>query len=105
MKKIKKILISLIMISFVYSCNSLSDAGKVLRNEKITNQDEFLVKKKEPLSLPPDYDTLPKPGSSNTSKNIDSNKIEKMLKTKDEEASSSSSSSSLEDSVLKQIRN
>ena len=34
MQKIKKILISLIMISFVYSWNSLSDAGKVLRNEK-----------------------------------------------------------------------
>jgi hypothetical protein len=32
------------------------DAGKVLRNEKIKTTDEFLVKKKEPLVLPPDYE-------------------------------------------------
>ena len=28
------------------SCNSLSEAGKVLRNEKVNTNDEFLVKKK-----------------------------------------------------------
>ena len=31
------------------------DARKVLRNEKIKTTDEFLVKKREPLVLPPDY--------------------------------------------------
>ena len=45
------------------SCASMEDVGKVLRNEKIKTTDEFLVKKKEPLILPPDYDKMPEPGS------------------------------------------
>ena len=36
----------------------LSDAERVLRNEKKNTTDEFLVKKKKPLTLPPEYDTL-----------------------------------------------
>ena len=41
----------------------MDDASKVLRNEKIKTTDEFLVKKREPLVLPPDYRTIPEPGS------------------------------------------
>ena len=39
-----KLLVFLLFI--LVSCKSLKDAGKVLRNEKITTTDEFLVKKK-----------------------------------------------------------
>ena len=59
MKKIYFLFFTLIL----YSCTSLEDAGKVLRNEKIKTTDEFLIKKKEPLVLPPDYNEIPKPGS------------------------------------------
>ena len=48
----------------LYSCGTMSEAGKVLRNEKIKTTDEFLVKKRQPLVLPPDYDTLPTPGTT-----------------------------------------
>ena len=34
-----------------------------LRNEKINSTDEFLVKKKDPLILPPDFDKIPTPGA------------------------------------------
>lgn len=57
MKKITYILL-LIIIS---SCSSLNEAGKVIRNEKISTTDEFLVKKKDPLIMPPNYDEIPKP--------------------------------------------
>ena len=52
----------------------MSDAGKVLRNEKINNSDEFLVKEKDPLILPPDYNTLPKPGTIQETQKSDENK-------------------------------
>ena len=52
MKKIYPLLTVLILLT---SCTSLSDAGKVLRNEKIKTTDEFLVKKRKPLVLPTDY--------------------------------------------------
>ena len=36
----------LVLISFLLvSCSGVSDAGKVLRNEKVKTTDEFLVKK------------------------------------------------------------
>ena len=57
----KLVLLALILITT--SCGSMSEVGKIMRNEKITNTDEFLVKKKEPLTLPPDFAEIPEPGS------------------------------------------
>ena len=42
---------------------SFKEAGKMLRNEKIITTDEFLVEKKQPLVLPPNYEKIPEPGS------------------------------------------
>ena len=53
----------------------MKEAGQVLRNEKIKTNDEFLVKKKQPLILPPDYDKIPAPGSSSINQNNDKDKI------------------------------
>jgi hypothetical protein len=104
MKKIKTILLYFILISFLHSCGGASDAAKVLKNEKITNTDEFLVKKRDPLILPPEYNTLPKPNSVKKSKKIDDNKINKILKFPDEKISTTKGSSSVEDSIMKNIR-
>ena len=46
------------------SCSSMKEAGQVLRNEKVKTTDEFLVKKKQPLILPPNYEKIPEPGSA-----------------------------------------
>ena len=48
-----------IVILFILSaCTTMEEAGKVLKNEKISTTDEFLVKKRQPLILPPDYDKI-----------------------------------------------
>ena len=104
MKKIKTILLYFILIIFLHSCGGASDAAKVLKNEKITNTDEFLVKKRDPLILPPEYDTLPKPNSAENSKKNDGNKINKILKFPDEQTSTTKGSSSVEESIMKNIR-
>ena len=59
MKKIFLIMSSVLLVS----CQSMGEAKKVLSNEKIKTTDEFLVKKKEPLEIPPDVDEIPTPGS------------------------------------------
>jgi len=100
MKKTHLIIITLI---FLFSCGSLKDAGSVLRNEKTKTTDEFLVKKKDPLILPPNYEKIPEPGSINQKKENESQKIKKILKAPKEE-SSYNKSSSIEDSILKEIR-
>ena len=73
----KVILFITFLMFIVTSCASMQEAGQVLRNEKIKTTDEFLVKKKQPLILPPDYDKIPEPGSSNKTQNNDKDKIRK----------------------------
>jgi hypothetical protein len=58
-----KTLICLSLLFLVWGCGTMSDAGKVLRNEKTNSTDEFLVKKKAPLTLPPDFAEIPAPGA------------------------------------------
>ena len=70
MKKINPLLIALL---FLTSCGGLKEAGKVLRNEKIKTTDEFLVEKRNPLELPPDFKDIPEPGKLSKEKNDDEN--------------------------------
>lgn len=100
MKKFK----FLIFVLFLNACTSVEDAAKVLRNEKIQNTDEFLVEKRKPLVLPPDFSEIPEPGSisSNNNKKKETN-IKEILNV-DEDKTQSSKSSSVEDSILKNIR-
>ena len=97
----KKLFLNIMILFFVYSCGT-SNVGKVLRNEKITNTDEFLVKKRQPLSLPPDYEDLPEPGTHNSDKKNedDINKILKIPKKQSE----TKSSSTVEQSIINEIR-
>ena len=82
-------------------CTSLSDAGKIIRNEKTITNDEFLIKKKSPLTIPPDFDKLPSPKSKVEKKK---NKgISEIFKNMNEEEVTSGASSS-ESSILKQIK-
>ena len=94
----------LLIISFLLvSCGGLKDAGKVLRNEKISNTDEFLVKKRNPLVLPPNYEKIPEPGSIRKKNEDDTDKIKQILKVPQTD-NSIKSSSSVEESILKRIR-
>ena len=45
-----KKLFLLFLTSVLISCSGLNDVGKVMRNEKTTTTDEFLVKKKKAFS-------------------------------------------------------
>ena len=102
MTKINKSIFYIILTLFLYSCSSLSDVGKTLRNEKIRTTDEFLVKKREPLSLPPDYKKLPEPRQDKTAKQESKDKISEILKiTKNQ--STNKKSSSVEQSIINEI--
>ena len=55
MKIIKNILFIITFSSFIYSCE-----GFALK-KKSTSGEEFLIEKKDPLILPPDFSKLPEP--------------------------------------------
>jgi hypothetical protein len=101
-----KLLIFLTALSIILnSCSTLSEANKVLRNEKMRTTDEFLVKKKEPLTQPPNFEKIPEPGSIKNNEESGQNSFEKILKTSQPQSNSKNTkSSSTEESILKQIK-
>ena len=92
------------MFIFLTSCKGLKEN---LSLKKKDNTDEFLVQKKNPLVLPPDYEDLPKPMTkgkiiNNKEKEIDLSKVfNNSEKTNSE--SSPDINQSLEDSIRKKI--
>ena len=104
LKNFKLILILL----FLYSCGSL---GEALQGKKRSDQgDEFLIDKKNPLTMPPDFNKLPEPGEATikSTKDIESDQsnIENLLKKSkiEDDTSSSKQSTSIESSILKKIK-
>ena len=100
----KKINFLIVVIFLLTSCGSLDEASKVLKNEKIKTTDEFLVKKRDPLVLPPDYKEIPLPGSAKNLKKKDNSEIKKILKATKEEKISNEKVSSTENSIIEKIR-
>ena len=104
-----KFLQSLILLSCLFlilnSCGSLGQAGKILRNEKVATTDEFLIKKKDPITQPPDFKTIPEPGTIKNKTVSKENNIKKILKANQGESTSNQNkSSSVEKSILQQIK-
>ena len=99
----KNINLLLIVFFLIVSCSSLSDAKKVLKNEKVRTTDEFLVKKRNPLELPPNFEEVLKPGTKFEKKN-DDEKIKKILNVPKTVNTIKNKSKSTEESILKRIR-
>jgi len=99
----KNINLLLIVFFLIVSCSSLSDAKKVLKNQKVRTTDEFLVKKRNPLELPPNFEEVLKPGTKFEKKN-DDEKIKKILNVPKTVNTIKNKSKSTEESILKRIR-
>ena len=99
----KKFFLMTTILIFTMSCQSVKDG---LTMQKKNNSDEFLIKKKNPLVLPPDYDKLPEPGNSEfKDKKKEINEIELLLKSGVENNSTNSKKKSqVEEMILKEIK-
>ena len=94
-----------ISLLFLCSCQGVKDA---LSGKKYESSDEFLVIKKNPLVLPPNFNELPTPKDVADITQIENieNEIEDLLSSvkNNEEILESSSSSDTEDFVLEKIK-
>ena len=97
----KKIIYILFLLIFIASCGTFDSVKRGLTGQKKDSTDEFLIKKKDPLILPPDFENLPMPDEI-TTESEDISNFEKTLGTSIEETSSSSGS--VEESILKKIQ-
>ena len=84
------------------SCGTIKNG---FSNQKKNNSDEFLVEKKSPLVMPPDYNELPIPNEKKTEKDVKDIKS-LILKSKQDEIKENldKKSSSFESSILKKIK-
>ena len=98
----KKLLMLLITLVFLTSCDSFKRA---ITGEKKKPGSEFMVIKKEPLTLPPDFTDLPEPEEEDVSEEEETVEVKKILKgiTNNTEISTGASEG-LEDSILKKIK-
>ena len=93
-----------VFLSTLLSCQGFKDAGKVLKGEKVRTTDEFLVKKKNPLQLPPNFDEVPEPDTINQDNKNEECDIKKILKVPSQKKVNSKKSSSIEKSILREIQ-
>ena len=93
-------LVSLIFL--LYSCGTIKEG---FTNQKKTSSDEFLVEKKSPLVMPPNFNELPVPKKEVNSNTLEDNKIKEMLKNDDAvDDNSQNINSSFEESLLEKIK-
>tara|TARA_B110000014_G_C19735525_1_gene383886 strand:- start:209 stop:532 length:324 start_codon:yes stop_codon:yes gene_type:complete len=102
----KNLLYILLLVFLTYACNSndLTAVKRGLTGAKDKSADEFLVEKKDPLILPPNYDELPSPDRSIEDVEKISSFEKKLTKTSAFEEEEFLSTESTEDSILKKIR-
>ena len=106
MKTISNILIIFIASLFLFSCSGSLDGFKM--KKKSAAGDEFLIQKKDPLVLPPDFSKLPGPDEEIKEKNDEVSQIEMVFKkdnsNEQENENIKPSDSGLEKSILKKIQ-
>tara|TARA_B100000945_G_C20332242_1_gene573018 strand:- start:730 stop:1032 length:303 start_codon:yes stop_codon:yes gene_type:complete len=93
-----KITFLLLFFAFLCNCSGIREA----MSGKTKTTDEFLVKKKDPLVLPPKYGDLPLPKSKK--EELKEPGLEKMLSSSKRKGSDSKSISNLENMILKELR-
>ena len=97
-----KILILVNLFLILQSCGTIKEG---FSNQKKNSSDEFLVEKKSPLVMPPNFNELPVPKKEVNSNTLEDNKIKEMLNSKDVENDNSQNiGSSFEESLLEKIK-
>ena len=108
MKKLNFIIASVILCLNIAACGTVKEA---FSSQKKDSTDEFLVEKKSPLKLPPNFDDLPYPKSGNIDEDKkEGNKIKKLISKTEEtqdisiNSENDMSGKSLETIVLEKIK-
>ena len=109
MQKILNKIIIIIFFLITACASSWQDVKKGLGGEKRTSTDEFLVRKKEPLVMPPKWKNLPEPGGVMKSDDevreaTDIEELIKLGKNKESSTNYEQGNGSLEESILKKIK-
>ena len=105
MNKLKK----LILLNFILLLASCGTMKSAFENQKKNNTDEFLVEKKSPLVMPPDFDELPLPENINVKQDENKESDIKSLISNTKDSSSENQKNSnqninFENSIIDKIK-
>ena len=104
-----KVFKKLILLSFIYILTSCGTLKEGFKNQKKDSSDEFLVEKKSPLIMPPDYNELPIPNAASNQALSEENSIKNLVTNEEKNTNTSNTNSSestgLEESLLEKIKN
>ena len=104
-----KVFKKLILLSFIYILTSCGTLKEGFKNQKKDSSDEFLVEKKSPLIMPPDYNELPVPNAASNQALSEENSIKNLVTNEEKNTNTSNANSSeskgLEESLLEKIKN
>ena len=101
----KIIYLSSILFLITACADTWSSVKRGLTGQKQNSTDEFLVEKKDPLVLPPNFQDLPVPSDSAIGEETEVSSFEQTLgATTDEDRDESTLSGTTEESILNKIR-
>ncbi len=102
MKKISSILLLVIVFFTFQSCQTVKEG---FTSQKKKSTDEFLVEKKSPLVMPPEFNELPLPKKSeNIEENESRNNIEKLISNNDFTEGSQPQDKNFENLIIEKIK-
>ena len=102
MKKLKFIIFTFTLMLFFQSCSTIKEG---FSSQKKNSTDEFLVEKKSPLVMPPEFNELPEPKILNIKESKNDKKIKELISDKSTSTDNSiSQNENLENSILKKIK-
>ena len=103
--KFYKILIILNLLLFLQACGTIKEG---FSNQKKNSSDEFLVEKKAPLVMQPNYNELPVPKSKKIEKKAEDNAVKNFVKNNGINSAESNKvlevNKNLEESLLEKIK-
>ena len=102
MKKIKSLFLLLFVFLFFQSCATIKEG---FSSQKKKSTDEFLVEKKSPLVVPPEFTELPIPKDNKNTNDTSDSSLKELFSDNEQNLEDSLSNKNLEETLLDKIKN
>ena len=101
MKILSILIFSILTLFLVNGCKSVKETFTLKKKEDV---EQFLIKKKNPLVFPPEYESLPKPKKNDTVVVDDKISLDKIMKNSNSSNNKIIKSKNLEKSILNKVK-
>jgi PBP1b-binding outer membrane lipoprotein LpoB len=104
----KKLILNVILILAFFLLQNCSTIKEGFTSQKKNSVDEFLVEKKSPLVMPPDFEELPFPGVETATEDENQSEIKSLLSSDNKKSINKTNTTqkptTLEGSILEKIK-